>query len=438
MVTFSRRKLQFTPVVTIAAILILIAFFILVRMPEIILKGRFWAEEGHNFFHYVWLQPPLKFLLNNYGGYWNLAEILSIFSAFYLVPLQYAPYVTITLGLIFQLLPFYLILTAKNWLSNWYIRILAVLMILFAPATEEMWLQSLHIAVQLLLCCGIILISPCRSGKEEVFQRFIIVFASLSNAGCIAFFPLFCLRAWIDKDRKRAQQALWMGFGIIIQFIFFFDFFVRIYQNIMRGEYIASTIILKNFLLPVIGVDLYNDHIKKLFEICNDNGHLWLSYIFLIICGGIVFGLSLIKKICWPAIWSFLAFFSLAPIAYRGQLYGMPFIYTTGGGHYTFVPQALLYLGMLVLLQHFSQNFKNKFYYIGYVFCLWIVFIGVKDYFNPPSYAAHGPSWAKEVKKWRKNPSYHLHSWPAMGLYDVVPYVESDEFYPDGRLKNPK
>jgi len=43
---------------SIALIVAGFALLIIMRMPEIIIKGRFWAEEGTVFFQRAWVMPP--------------------------------------------------------------------------------------------------------------------------------------------------------------------------------------------------------------------------------------------------------------------------------------------------------------------------------------------------------------------------------------------
>ncbi len=108
-----RRDRVFVPVM-----LALLTLAICLRMPEIILKGRFWAEEGNIFFRNAWLLPPMRALLNPYGGYLNLAANGGTLAARWLLPLRLAPYLTIGLALVVQLCPLLLLLDAGDELAS--------------------------------------------------------------------------------------------------------------------------------------------------------------------------------------------------------------------------------------------------------------------------------------------------------------------------------
>jgi hypothetical protein len=72
--------------------LLLVALFIVLicaRMPDVILHGRFWAEEGRDFFRYAWENPWYRALARPYGGYLNLVANGGTLLAHVLVPLKY-------------------------------------------------------------------------------------------------------------------------------------------------------------------------------------------------------------------------------------------------------------------------------------------------------------------------------------------------------------
>src|SRR3978361_639414 len=82
-----------------ALVLILFAALVCLRMPEIVIKGRFWAEEGRYFYHDAWVMPPLQALLAPVGGYLNIVANASTLAARWLLPLRLAPYLTIAAAL---------------------------------------------------------------------------------------------------------------------------------------------------------------------------------------------------------------------------------------------------------------------------------------------------------------------------------------------------
>jgi hypothetical protein len=141
--------------------LLLVALFIVLicaRMPDVILHGRFWAEEGRDFFRYAWENPWYRALARPYGGYLNVVADGGTLLAHVLVPLKYAPYVTIAIALFFQACPAIMIITGKAaWLRPRWAVLAALFVLATPPVSEEVWLQTLHREFHLALCAGIIL-----------------------------------------------------------------------------------------------------------------------------------------------------------------------------------------------------------------------------------------------------------------------------------------
>ena len=131
----------------------------------IVVAGRFWAEEGQHFFEDAWFMAPLPALFTSFGGYLNLVANAAAVLARWLMPLRLAPYLTISTGLFFQLCPPLLVLGARDaWLQPFNVRCSAWLLLLLVPASEEIWLQTLHCQFELSLCCAIILALDVETG----------------------------------------------------------------------------------------------------------------------------------------------------------------------------------------------------------------------------------------------------------------------------------
>ena len=110
------------------------AALICLRMPEIILKGRFWSEEGPIFFVNAWTHTPLHALFFSYGGYLNIAANATTLAARWLMPLELAPYITIAVALLAQLcVPLVLLTTRDGWLQSWPARLAAITLVLVVP-----------------------------------------------------------------------------------------------------------------------------------------------------------------------------------------------------------------------------------------------------------------------------------------------------------------
>ena len=100
-------------------VLVAYAVAVLVRMPDILIKRRFWAEEGEVYFHNAWNERWYDALFAVHSGYLNLSASVATLLAVYLVPLEFAPLVSTSFALLVQLCPAFLLITGRvEWLRN--------------------------------------------------------------------------------------------------------------------------------------------------------------------------------------------------------------------------------------------------------------------------------------------------------------------------------
>src|SRR5271166_3835746 len=104
---------------------------VLVRMPDILIKRRFWAEEGEVYFHNAWNERWYDALFAVHSGYLNLSATIATLLATYFVPLEFAPLASTSFALFVQLCPAFLLITGcVEWLRNRVTLTLALLLLL--------------------------------------------------------------------------------------------------------------------------------------------------------------------------------------------------------------------------------------------------------------------------------------------------------------------
>jgi len=391
--------------------LIVVGFALLVcmRMPEIIIKGRFYAEEGKVFFQHAWVMPPWRAIWTPSAGYLNLVANTATVAARWFVPLRFAPYLTIGVGLFFQLVPPILLLTARDvWLQDIRIRLAAVLLILLMPSSEEVWLQTLHCQFHLALSCGIILALDTCEGWASAFRLGILLLAPLCGPAAIALLPLFLLRAAIDRSRSRALQVLPLGVGAGIQF---FGFFTpdpgRAYE--LRPTILLSTVTVRHLALPFLGTTTAQN-IAGAMRRMIQGGHQPFAGVLLPFA---IFGSLLVAAlrvgIRSPPIWLLAAGVLTAGASYFGAVgSGVAIIDARPGQRYAFVPQALFALSVLALAATSGRRLST----LAWVASAWLLVIGASEFFSPWSIIANGPAWRPEVAAWQADPNHALQIWP--------------------------
>jgi len=399
-----------------------LALLVCVRMPEIIIKGRFWAEDGAVFFPHAWVMPPWRAIWTPYGGYLNLVANIATLAARWILPLQFAPYLTIGVGLFFQLVPPILLLTARDfWLRDVRVRLVAVLLILFIPGSEEIWLQVASSQVELTLACGVILALDACDGWVAPFRLGVLLLASLSGPGVIAVLPLFLLRAAIDRSRSRLLQILALGVGSGTQLFGFFTATPgRAYE--LHPTILLSTVTLRHLALPFLGTS-HALAIEGALRGMIESGQRPLAAILLpiLIFGGLL-AAALRAGIRRPAIWLLAAGVLIAGASYFGAIGGwLGLIDVLGNGRYAYAPQALFSLSVVAL----AATSGRKLSTLAWAVSVWLLVIGGADYFFPRDAIADGPAWRPQIAAWQADPNHVLQIWPSGWMMQLPPLART-------------
>jgi hypothetical protein len=391
-------------------LLFCVAVLICARMPGIVLTGRFWCEEGNVFFHNAWVMPPIAALFNSFGGYLNLAANAGTLAARLLLPVALAPYLTITLALLVQLCPPLLLLSARDaWLQPAHVRIAAVLLVLFVPAVEEIWLHTLHCQFHLALCVGIILVLEAEPWRLSWFRYLLLFLAPLCGPGAIALLPLYLVRAALERDRARVWQLAALGLGSALQLGLFYQ------HEHSRGYALDPVVLLdvfavRHLCLPFLGIAV-TERVAPWVAARVQAGQVpYLATVLPLLVFGPYFVLTLWRRQTRPAFWLLLAGGLVGCASYFGALGGAEgLIHARAGGRYIFVPQALMSLSILALAATATGWVRRG----AWLAVAWLLLLGGVEYFHPWAFIAHGPSWRAEVAKWEADPTYRLHVWYA-------------------------
>ncbi len=374
-------------------------------MPGI-LAGRFWAEEGPIFFERAWTLPPWHALWQPYGGYLNLVANAAALAARWLVPLRWATYVTMTTGLLFQLLPPALLLSARDaWLRPLPVRLTGLLLLLFLPASEEIWLQTLHCQFELLLCCGLILACdvPPVDGAAGLFRLAVLALAPLCGPLPLVLLPLFVARAAIERAWPRVvQAAVLAAFGAVQVLGFLSTPPGRVYA--LHPLIDLAIVTLKHLAIPFLGVagaERVNAGIVAAFA----GGHVPVLAVILPLVVVPVFAWALLRRgLAAPGIWLFGAAVAIAGASYFGAIGGpTTLLDVLAAQRYAVVPQLLLELALLSLAARSP---------VAQVLAAWLLVVGITNYWGEAPTGSSGPSWRQEVAAWQADPSHVLRIWP--------------------------
>ena len=404
-----------------AAILTLFALVVCLRMPEIVLHGRFWAEEGTHFFVTAWQEPPLRAILTPYGGYLNLAASGGTVLARWTLPLADAPYVTIGIALVFQLLPPLVVLTASDaWLRSLRVRTLAVLLILFSANSDEIWLQTLHCQFELTLAAALVLaLDMPRPGSAAFAWRLVpLALAPLCGPGAFALVPLFFLRALFERSAGRVLEAGVIAVAALIQFFGFFSVLPG-RSNALHPVLYLCMLTVRHLAAPLLGMahaDTVAGGIRA--ELAASRFPVTAVLLPLLAFGALGIAAIAGGRRRPAALWLLAAAAAVSLLSSYGAIsQGPDMINPSFGERYVFVPQVLLSLGILALAATVVGPRAEIFGFVA----LWLLVIGASGYFFPWGFIADGPDWQTQVAAWRHDPARPLQVWPAPWTIHLEP-----------------
>lgn len=403
-------------------LLLAFALLLALRLPDAWTHGRFQDEEATVFLAYAWHHTWPDALFRPFAGYWNLGANASTVLVAQLVkggvlPLERAPYVTMIIGLAFQILPGVLILTGKaRWLANRRAVIAALLMIAIMPATSEISFNVLHIQFHLALCAGVILALDVPDGRLARFGYQLMLFLGpLCGPGAIVLLPFFALRAFLDRDADRGWQFAALGIGAALQLLIFYG------PSPVRGHPIYPALIpavmfVRMIALPAVGIQLGNRVAQAIVDSLLAGGVLvWVVCAVTVILFALLIWNAAKRRDA--AVWLALSGLSISAVTFgvgMATLNPLSAFNIQGGERYNFLP--LVMIGLALLVMAMRTELRKSVYAL---LCVIMLLTGAYHYQLPLADFAHGPSWPDEVRAWRADPNHPLAVWPRPWLADL-------------------
>lgn len=401
-------------------ILILYVGLIMIRVPEIIWPGRFWAEEGFVYFREAYMSQPWNVLINSHQGYYSLFNKIASITAVYAVPLEFSPIITMSFALIAQVLPVWLLLYSRiHSLTSRFSQLCAVAIVLFIQPNQEIWLNTINSQFFLFVSVAIIFISEPTKKIMHIIRLGILVIAGLTGVVSCLLLPLFVIEYIWTRKRYKLDETIVLAAVTAIQGVIVmsgsgrdihFDF-----------NLLAFVLFVKQWILPILGsnaTDLFSNYIKQ--------HHLYYNFFYALVAllPYTLFGIGLI---IWGKRHSWLLFatsISIASISFLTSVEAQSADTILGhlsaviGGRYYYGPNVLMGLALIIFL---SENKLRSVPYSHYFRkgCIVIVglmiTVGAYDFMRSNDRQVlffTGPSWQVEVKNWRENRKDVLSIWP--------------------------
>jgi len=395
----------------------LILFLIFYRSPYIFIHGRFLAEEGSIYFANAFKSNFINtiFFIDFLSGYLNFWANLSSFLAS-IVPIKYAPLVTVYLSLIPKLLIFFFILDKKLFCFTSYLeKLLACCVVLFSSAmVPEIWANTINSQVYLAILTVVIFFIKNQKENLSVLQLVLVSMAGLTGIYSCAIFPIFFLKFIKFKIKQDFYNFLILFIITLIQLLIIFfsksngllyekklNFFIS-YHEIISLYY---NIFAKTFLGRDLTIYLIN-----FFNLSTKIYLIFITSIF------IYFFYFLFKKKYFLEENNFRFFIFV--LIFKFLI--VSFLVLVGNtsdqvaGRYAAFPSVILLFISIILF----KSLKNKLVKYFFLFVLLLsLLLGFLDYKYKAKYiklleCINCPSWTDEVKKWENDNSYNLQIWP--------------------------
>jgi hypothetical protein len=395
-------------------LLLVYAAAVSVRMPQILLKGRFWAEEGAIYFlngrNLSWYDA----LIAVHTGYLNLAASIGTLLAARLVPIEAAPWVSTGFAMLIQLCPPLLLLTSRaSWLRSGRAKAAALLLLLSATPSAEVWLNTITSQFHLAVATALILALPLRDGPTRWFQSGLLVLAPFSGPTSSVLAPLFILRAYVDRSRQRLEQGALLGCVGAVQLVMILLHPEPSREIGITPRLLALVIYVKQLLLPLLGTvrteTLTHDLIRDMLA----GRSLWMPLLLS------ATWMTAIVLAAWQsrvseARWLVAAGAVLMAASYFGALgQHIDLLLATFGDRYSYAPMALFNLALLAVALGARGWLQGA---AAVVLCV-ILWTGMHEYFSPPRMMQDGSSWWEEIARWHADPAYRVQFWPTSDVW---------------------
>lgn len=187
---------------------------IVLRRPRLWWAPRFWEEEGSIYLPFAWRHGLWDTFTRVYAGYIDLSANIPSALAVRLVPLEHAPLVTTLCAALFQWAPFGVIVSSRApfWSAPGK-RLLGLLLVLAAPVTSEIWLNTTTSKFHLSLAAALLLLETpgALTRLARVLHGLLLAFVGLSSPVSLFLAPLFAWKAWRSRHPSDLANLAVLG-----------------------------------------------------------------------------------------------------------------------------------------------------------------------------------------------------------------------------------
>lgn len=395
-----------------------ILWLIVDRAPSMIYDPRIWAEDGrhtlvamfkhHGFDALFWYDEYFR-ILSNFAGLLSTR----------IFPLENAAYVFTFTALSIKLIPFLLVIVGKSSLWNTTAKkIVFCLLILYAPMSQEIWLNvnGSHYYMTLI---AILLLAEIElaTSKIRLWCYYLLLgVSSLSGILPCIMTPLYWMRAYQLRNRQTFFAALILTSGMLIQIflILLFDGSTPPRGTAATTDIAGWIVVIKTILLPLnegwarLGFSLSREITAGLGPFSSGQvlltGYLTLILLLLFI---------LRKSVAAYFLLAYLGLLLMTLLFGLGgpeqSVFRHPFV----GNRYFYVPNALFLIVLVAALQQLGSRIAVSLCAVTIViFSTFVISNNSSLFMSQPVILEGLPSWSSEIRRWRQDPEQPVQIWP--------------------------
>lgn len=368
------------------------------------------AEEGTILFRHAFLHGNLStlFYLSDISGYINIwLNVSTIFSN--IVPLKYAPLVSVYLAFILLIyIFFYILFSTSHLLLDFKIKCVACSIVLFSPImTAEVWLSPLNSMSYFGILTFLILFDK---NHHTIFKKInppLLLLSGLSGLYSSILTPLFFLKYIFSKNKHDLLNFSFLFLSFIIQLLIFI--YAKTYDLVAPDRFFINYEKIINFI--------YNAYLKALFgrEVLQiliplvniQFAKILLLFFFLLFLIFLI--LICVKKKDIIIIYILVALLIESLLIVFGSAYK-----EFAGGRYIVVPGAIILFSILRLFLIFNYNKLKYFFLTLIIFSLTTGFLEFKYLNQYPNFLScnNCPVWREQIDIWKKDHKYLIKIWP--------------------------
>ena len=386
--------------------------YLFFRNPEILIEGRFFAEEGSVFWSYALANSALEtlFFVPVTGGYMLFNANIQILLSTYF-PLIFSPLVTVWTSIIISLLPSFLYFKLNSKAEENIFHLSVSIALIYLPSLNflEVFANSINSQTYLGIASLIIVIYGLKNNDSTLYktQLFILFVSFLSGYYSLILTPILLIKYLFEKNKKLKIPFLFsLISGIINLNILYFTFTNNI---LFEGKLDSSPGL--QYLIEIINKSLLVNLLsEKFFNNLIVGNYLLVAFFITTVY---VFFASNIKN-KKEIYYFYTALFLEVILVYFGQA-GQ-----TYDQRYAVVISTVLFLILISILKNYSLGhyFVIIFIFIGFInfnFQRADYFIDCKEFCLP---------WSEQIRNLESEP--RIIHWP-MGEGSPYWYTDFDD-----------